>query len=269
MIIRCWDTRAQSYPTSASKIKSINCSAWPFQYFLFTANGWNFCDTFLIPWTKRTFLFFKILIRYWDKGVQSYLTSACKIFGAARKRRISAEKCSCRSTKKANVFKAKNWSKRGYQLPQPAALITSTDNSWPPPLSFHTSSKITQLNIFTLFICLCVRECVCVCVCVCVWMSQCVSVCVCLSMWVSVFVRVRHVGKVWICSAEEFLELCGKVEAVIRNCLLRWSGHLVEVAGTGTPFSTSLYALNVLAFFVMMSHVDKAWIYSTEEFLEL
>ena len=38
--------------------------------------------------------------------------------------------------------------------------------------------------------------------------------------------------KMWICSAEEFLELYGKVEAVVRNFLLRWSGHLVEVAGT-------------------------------------
>ena len=37
----------------------------------------------------------------------------------------------------------------------------------------------------------------------------CVCVCVC------VFVMVRHVDKAWICSAEEFLELYGKVE--------RWS----------------------------------------------
>ena len=35
--------------------------------------------------------------------------------------------------------------------------------------------------------------------------------------------------KAWICSAEEFLELCGKVDTVVRNCLLRWSGHLFEV----------------------------------------
>ena len=37
--------------------------------------------------------------------------------------------------------------------------------------------------------------------------------------------------------------------AVVRNCLLRWSGHLVEKAGTPPPFSTSLFALNVLAYF--------------------
>ena len=36
--------------------------------------------------------------------------------------------------------------------------------------------------------------------------------------------------KAWICSTEEFIELYGKVEAMVRNCLLRWSGHLVEVA---------------------------------------
>ena len=29
----------------------------------------------------------------------------------------------------------------GYQLPQPGALITSADNSWPPPLPFHTAQK--------------------------------------------------------------------------------------------------------------------------------
>ena len=38
--------------------------------------------------------------------------------------------------------------------------------------------------------------------------------------------------KAWICSAEEFLELYGKVEAMVRNCLLRWSGHLFEVPST-------------------------------------
>ena len=38
--------------------------------------------------------------------------------------------------------------------------------------------------------------------------------------------------KMWICSAEEFLELYGTVEALVRNCLLKWPGHLVEVAGT-------------------------------------
>ena len=31
--------------------------------------------------------------------------------------------------------------------------------------------------------------------------------------------------KTWICSSEEFLELYGKVEAVVRNFLLRWSGQ--------------------------------------------
>ena len=41
-----------------------------------------------------------------------------------------------------------------------------------------------------------------------------------------------HVDKAWICSAEEFLELYGKVEAVVRNCLLWWSGHLFAVTST-------------------------------------
>ena len=38
--------------------------------------------------------------------------------------------------------------------------------------------------------------------------------------------------KAWICSAEEFLELYGKVEEGARNCLLRWSGHMFEVPST-------------------------------------
>ena len=69
-----------------------------------------------------------------------------------------------------------------------------------------------------------VSECVCVFVYVSEW--------VCLSMWVSVFVMMSHVYKAWICSAEKFLELYGKVEAVVKNCLLRWSGHLFEVPST-------------------------------------
>ena len=89
----------------------------------------------------------------------------------------------------------------GFQLPQPGALITSADNSWPPPLPFHIAPKIPQPNIFTLFIhvsvcvslcvCVCVRLfvcvclCVCVCVCVCVWVSECVSVWVCVFVYVS------------------------------------------------------------------------------------
>ena len=173
MIIRSWDTRVQSYPTSASKIKSIKSSAWPFVYFLFTADDWNFCDTFLSPWTKSVFLFFKILIRYWDTGVQSYLTSACKIFGVARKRRIPAEKYSYRSKKNANVFKAKKTDRKGgFQLPQPGALITSADNSWPPSLPFHIARDIPQPNIFMLFIHVSVRVCVCLSLCECDYMGE-------------------------------------------------------------------------------------------------
>ena len=303
MIIHCWDTRVQSYPTYASKIKSINCSAWPFLYFLFTADDWNICDTFLSPWTKRTFfLFFKILIRYWDTEVLSYLTSACKIFGVARKRRVPVEKCSYQSTIKATVFKEKDWSKRGIpatstrcpdhlsrQLyiwgfrarqhlrslapvmnddwwwqrwpndirgpwgpkasrhlcyrwgktpkkphpgnssrlgiePGPAAwqacmLLPDSQRWTQQPIPDHRLYLSIQLqnssaeHIHAFYTCLCVF----------------VSVYVCLCEWVCLL-RVRHVGKVWICSAEEFLELYGKVEAIIRNCLLRWSEHLVEVA---------------------------------------
>ena len=79
-----------------------------------------------------------------------------------------------------------------------------------------------------------VSECVCVFVyvseCMCVWV--CVCVCVCLCKRVSVFVMMSHVDKAWICSAEKFFELYGKVEAVVRSFLLRSSGHLFEVPST-------------------------------------
>ena len=118
---------------------------------------------------------------------------------------IPAEKCSYRSIKKGNMFKAKTLiEKTGTRYLKQGDLITSADNSWPPPLPFHTALKIPQPNIFTIFIHVSVCMSVCVCVCVCVNESVCEYVC--LSMWVSVFIRVRHVGKLWIYSAEEFLE---------------------------------------------------------------
>ena len=61
MMIRCWDIRVKSYPTSAGKIKRTNCSAWALLYFMFMADGWNLCDKFLSPWTKSTFYFFQNL----------------------------------------------------------------------------------------------------------------------------------------------------------------------------------------------------------------
>ena len=45
--------------------------------------------------------------------VQIYPTSARKIFGIVKKRRVSAEKWSYRSTKKANMFKAKRLIEKG------------------------------------------------------------------------------------------------------------------------------------------------------------
>ena len=94
------------------------------------------------------------------------------------------------------------------------------------------NSSVEHIHAF-LYISLCAWVLVCVSVTVCEYACVCMCVCVCVRLWewVSVFVMISHVDKAWICSAEEFLELCGKVEAVVRNCLLRWSGHLVEVVG--------------------------------------
>ena len=147
-------------------------------------------------------------------------------------------------------LKQKDWSKRGIQLTQPGALITSPDNSWPPPLPFHAAPKIPQPNILTLLnMFLCAWMWVCVCVCVFVWVNESVCECVCLSMWVSVLRRTGYVGKVWICLAEEFLEPCGKEEAAIRNCLVRWSEHLVVVADT--PFFDQYFCFKHISFFVL------------------
>ena len=103
-----------------------------------------------------------------------------------------------------------------------------------------------------------------VCVCLCDWVyvfvydvSEWVSESAWVSAWVSewvcvcvfLFVMMSHVDKAWICSAEEFLELCGKVEAVVRNCMLRWSGHLFEVRkgrGGGQELSAEVIRAPVL-----------------------
>ena len=131
-------------------------------------------------------------------------------------------------------LKKKCWSKMGVpanwtRCPDHLSRQFLTTASTFPYSSKYSSAE----HIRAFYTCLCVRASAHACVCVCEWVRVCV--CVCLSMWMSVFIRVRHVGKMWICSAEELLELCGKVEAVIRNCLLRWSEHLVEVAGIPPP----------------------------------
>ena len=193
-------------------------SAWPLLYFLFMADVCNVFDTFIRPNTNNAFFYFsKILIRCWDTRVQIYSTSARKIFGVAKKRRVPAEKCSSWSIKRLICWKQKHWSKRWVLIPPTGALITSADNSWPPPLPFHTAlknSSAEHIHVF-LYIFLCawvwVRQYVCVCVCV--------SVC-CLSMWVSLFVMVSHVNKARICSADEWLcvYVCEFVSVCVYLC---------------------------------------------------
>ena len=177
MLIRCRDTRVQNYPTTASKMKCINCSAWPFLYFLFTADGWNFCDTFLSPWAKNTFLFFKILIRYWDTGFQSYLTSVCKIFGVGRRRKVPAEKCSYRSTKKANVFKTKRLIEKGG-----SSYLSQVPRSPQQTIPDHRLYLSIQLQKFLsrtysrfLYMSFRAKVRARACVCVCEWVSEWVS----------------------------------------------------------------------------------------------
>ena len=80
-------------------------------------------------------------------------------------------------------------------------------------------SLLSLLCVFSvrslLCVCLCVFHFVFVCLflldCMCLFVCVCVCVCVCDN---------EPCHKTWICSAEEFLELYGKVEAVVENCLL-------------------------------------------------
>ena len=177
------------------------------------------------------------------------------------------------------------WANRVYQIPQPAALITSADNH------FHVSLKIPQPNTFTLFprltltnrlthtlVHISTRS-----------LGQAVDWSVgqpasqpltepaltqplnqslrhslshsdthsvtqslihththththsLIHSFTHSFTHThRDMHKnAWVCSAEEFLELHGKVEAVVRNCLLRRSGQKVEVSGT--PFRSKSF----------------------------
>ena len=133
-------------------IKTTNCR--PDHFYTFCS--WRMFEFFVIhsydPKLKSLFSFFKMLIRCWDTRVQNYPTYASKIFGAARKRRIPAEKCSYRNTGKANMFKAKTLIEKVGSSYLIGALIISQDNSWPPPLPLRTTAlKIHQSNIFTLY----------------------------------------------------------------------------------------------------------------------
>ena len=53
-----------------------------------------------------------MLIHWWNTRVQIYPTSARKVFGVVKERRVPAEKCSYRSIKRVICLKQKHWSKR-------------------------------------------------------------------------------------------------------------------------------------------------------------
>ena len=181
-------------------------SVWPLLYFLSMADVWNFVIHSYDPKLKSLFSFFKILIRCWDTRVQIYSTSARKIFGVAKKRRVPEEKCSCRSIKKTNMFKAKTViEKMGtrYSDRCPDHLsrkFLTTASTFP-----YSSKNSSAEHIYAfLYILLCawvwVRQCVCVCVwesesmgeylCLCEWVSERVSKYLCLCEWVREWVSV-------------------------------------------------------------------------------
>ena len=146
--------------------------------------------------------------------------------------------------RKANMFKVKRLIEKGgisYRNHHLSRQFLTTACTFP----FSCKNSSAEY-IYVFYTCLCARARVCVCEWERerVWMSQCVCL---LSMWLSLFVRMRHVDTSWICSAEEFLELYRNVEAVVRNCLLRWSGHLVEVVGT--PLFDQSFCFKHISFF--------------------
>ena len=107
-------------------IKTTNCRPCDFYTFF----SWQMFEIFMVhsqdPKLKKFFSFFKILIRFWDTRVQSYPTSARKIFGVAKKRRVPAEKYSNGSIKRLICLKQKHWSKR---------WVLGTSNRCPDHLS--------------------------------------------------------------------------------------------------------------------------------------
>ena len=176
MIINCWDRLQGFKVTPLLQVKSKVSNHRPGLLYTFCLR--QMIEIFVLE-LKALFLFFKILIRYWDSGVQSYLTSACKIFGVPR--RVLAEKCSYRSTKKANVFKAKKLIERG-------GSIYVNQVPWSPQqtipdhrlyLSIQLQKFLSRTHSRFLYMSLCAW--VCVCMCVCEW----VSVWVCEFVYVS------------------------------------------------------------------------------------
>ena len=153
-----------------------------------------------------------MLIRCWDTRVQSYPTSARKIFGVAKKRRVSAEKCSYRSIKRLICLMQKHWSKR---------WVLGTSNRCPDHLSrqflttastFPYSSKNSSAEHIHAFLYITLRAWV--------WMRQCVYVCVCVFVYVSVYVMASHVNKARLCSAEECVCVCARV--CVYACVWVW-----------------------------------------------
>ena len=159
--------------------------------------------------------------------VQIYPTYARKILGLAKNTRVPAEKYSYRNTKKANMFKAKRLIVTSNRCPGHLNRQFLTIASTFPYSSKNSSAEQIHAFFIHIPVSVSVRVWVSVCECVSVYVFR-VSVCVHVSECVCVFIYVSecvcdgdHVDEAWICSAAEFLELYGKVEAVVRNCLLR------------------------------------------------
>ena len=160
---------------------------------------------------------------------------------------LTSEKMLLTDHKKANMFKAKILIEKVGTRYLTGALITPAGSSWPPPLPFHTALKTPQPNIFTPYQhgspsqthCHSNRQ-----------TTHTHSHTHTLTHTLTHSLTHTHTHtlslslthththshththththadrdmykKAWICSAEEFLELYDKVDAVVRNCLLR------------------------------------------------
>ena len=155
MLIRCRDTRVQSYPTFARKIFGVA--------------------------KKRRVPAEKCSYRSMKKANMFKTKTLIEKVGTRYLKQVSWSPHQALSVHRLNL-----------SVPQTGDLIISVDNSWPLTLPFHSALNIPQPNILTIFCTYpCVRECEWV-LCVCVFMSErerervcvCVCVCVCLCEWI-------------------------------------------------------------------------------------
>ena len=166
-------------------------------YFYYIYKTWPVHASFIIFHQHRNlFWFFKILIRYWDTGLQS---CARKILGVARKRWVPAENTPMGAQKGLICLKQRDWSKRwaptiSTRCPDQLSRQFLTTASILPYSSKNSSAEHIHAVLYkSLCALVWMRQCVCVYVWVCV---VCLCEWVCFSWWAMLikreYVRLRN-----------------------------------------------------------------------------